>query len=125
MPKFEMSEFLRCIDAYQVTHAWAVPPICLGLLGHPRESIYPSVWNWNQIELSTVVLKNYKLTSLRTLTSCAAPLSAGVQQMLYKKYNTGGRTVHITQGMPYNTISHATPVSGTNGFNPHPRIWYD
>lgn len=40
MPKFEMAEFLRCIDAYQVTHAWVVPPICFGLLGYPRESIY-------------------------------------------------------------------------------------
>jgi len=43
MPKFEMAEFLRCIDAYQVTHAWVVPPICFGLLGHPRESVYPFI----------------------------------------------------------------------------------
>lgn len=40
MPRFEMTEFLRCIDAYQVTHAWVVPPICLALLGHPRKFIY-------------------------------------------------------------------------------------
>lgn len=50
---------------------------------------------------SEVVLNNYRLTSLKTIISCAAPLSAGVQQMLHKKYNTGGRTVDITQGMRY------------------------
>ncbi|KAF9650293.1 AMP binding protein [Thelephora ganbajun] len=88
MPKFEMAEFLRCIDAYQVTHAWVVPPICMGLLGYP-------------------LLKNYKLTSLKTLISSAAPLPAGVQQMLHKKYSTGGRTVYITQGYGMTELSPA------------------
>ena len=45
MPRFEMTEFLKCIDVYQVTHAWVVPPICLGLLGHPRESIHSFMWD--------------------------------------------------------------------------------
>jgi len=40
MSKFGLSGFLRCIDGYKATHAWVVPPICLGLLGHPRECIY-------------------------------------------------------------------------------------
>ena len=51
MPKFEMTEFLRCIDAYQVTHAWVVPPICLGLLGHPRKYTCAFVWNRGRAEL--------------------------------------------------------------------------
>lgn len=70
------------------------------------------------------MLKNYKLTSLKTLISCAAPLSAGVQRMLYKKYNSGGRAVDITQGMQY-TLSDATSVSGADCSNPYHRIWYD
>ena len=51
MPKFEMTEFLRCIDAYQVTHAWVVPPICLGLLGHPREYVCPFAWERGKTDL--------------------------------------------------------------------------
>ena len=51
MPKFEMTEFLRCIDEYQITHAWVVPPILLGLLGHPREFVYAFMWNRSRAEL--------------------------------------------------------------------------
>lgn len=51
MPRFEITEFLRCIDAYQVTHAWVVPPICLALLGHQRESIREFVLDHSQAEL--------------------------------------------------------------------------
>ena len=70
-----------------------------------------------------VVLKNYKLTSLETLISCAAPLPAGVQQMLHKKYNSGGRTVYITQGTPY-TMPHVNPVYDADHCDLH-RIRHD
>ena len=70
------------------------------------------------------MLKNYKLTSLKTLISCAAPLSAGVQQMLYKKYNSGGRAVHIAQGMHY-AIPDATLVSDVDDHNPYHRVRHD
>ncbi|KAF9785766.1 AMP binding protein [Thelephora terrestris] len=98
MPRFEITEFLRCIDAYQVARAWAVPPICLALLGHPQ-------------------LKNYKLSSLKTIISCAAPLPAGVQLMLHKKYNTSGRTVAVTQGYGMTELSPAVlAMSEPEGF---------
>ena len=55
-------------------------------------------------------MKNYKLTSLKVVVSSAAPLSAGVQQILHKKYNTGGRAVHFIQGTPYTTMSYLIPA---------------
>ena len=70
------------------------------------------------------VLKNFKLTSLKTLISTAAPLSAGVQLMLHKKYNTDGRTVHITQGM-LRPLSPTTHVSDTNDSGGHDRVRHD
>ena len=70
------------------------------------------------------MLKNYRLTSLKTLISCAAPLSAGVQQMLHKKYNTDDRTVYFTQGTTY-AISNTTPVSDANGSDRYNRIRHD
>ena len=36
MGKFDILEFFRHIQTYRVDHAWVVPPIALGLLGHPR-----------------------------------------------------------------------------------------
>jgi hypothetical protein len=58
--------------------------------------------------------------ALDTHLMCS-PLSAGVQLALHKNYNSGGRTVHITQDTP-----HAAPcaiqVSDTDGSGGHHRV---
>ena len=84
-------------------------------------SIHVPVSNSSQAEFwGGTVLKNYKLTSLKTIISSAAPLSAQVQLMLHKKYNTGGRAVHVIQGTSGSS-------RGTNASDPgagdHHRIW--
>jgi acyl-CoA synthetase (AMP-forming)/AMP-acid ligase II len=55
MPRFDLEQFLKAVQDYEVTLAHLVPPIVLGLSKHP-------------------VVDNYKLPKLRTIFSGAAPL---------------------------------------------------
>jgi acyl-CoA synthetase (AMP-forming)/AMP-acid ligase II len=57
MPRFDMEEFLRLVQDHRVTVAFLVPPIILGLAKHPA-------------------VDTYDLSSLRLITSGAAPLGA-------------------------------------------------
>jgi acyl-CoA synthetase (AMP-forming)/AMP-acid ligase II len=59
MQRFEIEQFLRTLQKYQVTFAPLVPPIVLALAKHPA-------------------VDNYQLTSLRTIFSGAAPLRENV-----------------------------------------------
>ena len=55
MPRFDLEQFLKAVQDYEVTLAHLVPPIVLGLSKHP-------------------VVDNYKLPKLKTIFSGAAPL---------------------------------------------------
>ena len=55
-PRFDLHGFLRLVQDHDVTRAEVVPPIVLGLARHPAVS-------------------EYDLSSLRLITSGAAPLS--------------------------------------------------
>lgn len=57
MPRFELDGFLRLVERYKVTRADLVPPIVLALSKHPA-------------------VDHYDLSSLRVITSAAAPLGA-------------------------------------------------
>jgi acyl-CoA synthetase (AMP-forming)/AMP-acid ligase II len=59
LPRFELGAFLRAIEDYGVTRAAVVPPIVLALA-------------------NSELAGDYDLSSLRVLTSAAAPLGAGV-----------------------------------------------
>jgi acyl-CoA synthetase (AMP-forming)/AMP-acid ligase II len=59
MQRFEIEQFLQVLQKYAVTFAPLVPPIVLALAKHPA-------------------VDNYKLTSLRTIFSGAAPLRENV-----------------------------------------------
>ena len=59
MQRFEIEQFLQALQTYQVTFAPLVPPIVLALAKHPA-------------------VDKYKLTSLRTIFSGAAPLRENV-----------------------------------------------
>ena len=59
MQRFEIEQFLQVLQKYQVTFAPLVPPIVLALAKHPA-------------------VDNYKLTSLRTIFSGAAPLRENI-----------------------------------------------
>ena len=55
LPRFELEQFLKTVQDYEVTLAHLVPPIVLTLSKHP-------------------IVDNYQLTSLRTIFCGAAPL---------------------------------------------------
>lgn len=61
MPRFDLELFLRLIQDYRITRANIVPPIILALAKHP-------------------LVERYKLDSLISVNSGAAPLDASVEQ---------------------------------------------
>jgi acyl-CoA synthetase (AMP-forming)/AMP-acid ligase II len=60
MPRFDLSEFLRVVQDYRITHAVLVPPIVLALTKHP-------------------MVDEFDLSSLQFIGSGAAPLSAELE----------------------------------------------
>ncbi|BGP18670.1 hypothetical protein JCM10213_002914 [Rhodosporidiobolus nylandii] len=77
LPKFDLVQALEAIQTYSCTSALIVPPIALGLAKHP-------------------IVDEYDLSSLRFILSGAAPLSADLQQAVFKRL--GGRTP-VVQGL--------------------------
>ncbi|GIV09755.1 MAG: AMP-dependent synthetase [Fimbriimonadales bacterium] len=61
MPRFDLEQFLKVMQDYQITRANLVPPIILALAKHP-------------------VVDNYDLSHLKIIMSGAAPLSAELAQ---------------------------------------------
>lgn len=66
MPKFELEAFCRAVQTYKVTFATMVPPIVILLAKNP-------------------VVDKYDLSSLRWMSSGAAPLSADVEQQIWDR----------------------------------------
>ncbi len=66
MPRFDLVHFLEAIQKYRVTLAPVVPPIMVALAKHPA-------------------VGQYDLSSLRALTSGAAPLGADVEDACAKR----------------------------------------
>jgi acyl-CoA synthetase (AMP-forming)/AMP-acid ligase II len=72
LPKFELANFLGCIEKYRISELFVVPPIVVIMA--------------NALE----ILKDYDLSSVRFLFSGAAPLGSEIVQTLrsvYKNWN--------------------------------------
>ncbi|KAL3652997.1 putative CoA ligase ccl7 [Castilleja foliolosa] len=67
MLKFDMEMILRTVEKYGVTHLLVVPPIILGLV-------------------KSLVVKKYKLSTLKQILSGAAPLGRELMQECAKKF---------------------------------------
>ncbi len=61
MPQFDLEQYLRLSQRYRVRRAYLVPPIALALARHPQ-------------------VDQFDLTSLRWITSGAAPMGAELEQ---------------------------------------------
>ncbi len=59
LPRFDLMEFLECVQTYKITRLYLVPPIVLALAKHPA-------------------IDDFDLSSVDLITSGAAPLSADV-----------------------------------------------
>ncbi|RUP46018.1 hypothetical protein BC936DRAFT_147448 [Jimgerdemannia flammicorona] len=66
LPQFTLPEFLNLIQKYRITYLPIIPPICLALARHPST-------------------KDYDLSSVRLITSAAAPLGKELQAEVANK----------------------------------------
>jgi acyl-CoA synthetase (AMP-forming)/AMP-acid ligase II len=96
LPRFELDHFLRTIQDQKITRAFVAPPIVLALAKHP-------------------MVDQFDLSSLRSITSGAAPLDADLAQAAedrLRKGATDGVTVAQGYGMTeLSPVSHTTPDS--------------
>ncbi|MGY1635388.1 4-coumarate--CoA ligase family protein [Geodermatophilus sp. SYSU D00742] len=97
LPRFDLEEFLRVIQDQKITRAFVAPPIVLALAKHP-------------------LVDQYDLSSLRTITSGAAPLDEGLALAAERRLRRGADTgVTIAQGYgmtELSPVSHSTPDAG-------------
>ncbi|MDX1623619.1 MAG: AMP-binding protein [Gemmatimonadota bacterium] len=87
MPRFDLEAFLGIVERYGVTRANLVPPIILALAKHP-------------------VVEEFDLSSLRQITSGAAPLSAGLEAACADRIGC-----HVSQGYGLTETSPVTHFS--------------
>jgi acyl-CoA synthetase (AMP-forming)/AMP-acid ligase II len=88
LPRFDMEQFLQTVEKYKLTHLYLVPPIVLGLAKHP-------------------LVDKYNLSSVKLVTSGAAPLDEGVQKLAAQRL---GCLVVQGYGMTETSLaSHVTP----------------
>ena len=100
LPRFDLEQFLRAIQDHRVTRAFVAPPILLALAKHP-------------------LVEQFDLSSLRSVTSGAAPLdeslASAAQDRLRALAGTGDDGVTVAQGYgmtELSPVSHTTPDNG-------------
>lgn len=91
MPRFHLETFLRVVQDYRVTRAEVVPPIMLQLARAP-------------------IVDDYDLSSLRIITSAAAPLSAGPARSVADRLGC-----RVKQGYGMTEFGGATHVATDTG----------
>lgn len=112
LPRFDLEQFLTAMQEYRVTRAFVAPPILLALAKHP-------------------MVDRYDLSSLRSITSGAAPLDAELAQAVQDRLRTkagsaDGPGVNVVQGYgmtELSPVSHTTPEDGLEptGAGPTPK----
>ena len=88
MPRFDLEHFLELMQNHKVTVAYLVPPIILGLAKHP-------------------LVDKYDLSSLKQITSGAAPLSGALADACGERLNCVVKQGYgLTETSP---VTHITP----------------
>jgi acyl-CoA synthetase (AMP-forming)/AMP-acid ligase II len=97
LPRFDLEQFLRVIQDQRITRAFVAPPIVLALAKHP-------------------LVDSFDLSSLRTITSGAAPLDESLALAAQERLRRGADTgVTVAQGYgmtELSPVSHTTPDAG-------------
>jgi acyl-CoA synthetase (AMP-forming)/AMP-acid ligase II len=86
MPRFDLEQFLQLVEKHQVTRVNVVPPILLGLAKHPA-------------------VDEYDLSSLKELTSGAAPLGEDLAEAVVARIGS-----NVIQGYGLTETSPVTHV---------------
>ncbi|MEV6059998.1 4-coumarate--CoA ligase family protein [Nocardia asteroides] len=88
LARFDLEEFLKCIETYRVTHLFIAPPVALALAKHPA-------------------VANYDLSSVKKIVSGAAPLDQELGEAVAERLGT---TVMQGFGMTeLSPVSHGIP----------------
>src|SRR4051812_38522246 len=94
LPRFDLEQFLRTIQDHKITRAFVAPPIVLALAKHP-------------------LVDQFDLSSLRSITSGAAPLDTDLAQAAQDRLRKGAADgVSVVQGYgmtELSPVSHTTP----------------
>jgi acyl-CoA synthetase (AMP-forming)/AMP-acid ligase II len=94
LPRFDLEQFLRTIQDQKITRAFVAPPIVLALAKHP-------------------MVDQFDLSSLRSITSGAAPLDEALAQAAQDRLRKGAADgVVVAQGYgmtELSPVSHTTP----------------
>jgi acyl-CoA synthetase (AMP-forming)/AMP-acid ligase II len=85
MPRFDLEQFLQIIQDQKVTHLYLVPPIVIALAKHP-------------------IVDKYNLSSVKLVTSGAAPLDEGVQKLCAQR-------LHCVVGQGYGMTETSLAIS--------------
>ena len=89
MPRFELESFLKAVEQYEVSLAHLVPPVVLSLSKNP-------------------VVDNYKLPSLKTIFSGAAPLGEELTRACMDRIGCNVRQGYgMTETSP---VTHSSPA---------------
>jgi 4-coumarate--CoA ligase len=91
MERFELEQFCQYVQEYKITYAWVAPPVIVGLGKHPA-------------------VDKYNLSSLRMMTSGAAPLTRELVETTSARIKVG-----IKQGYG---LSETSPTT-------HRQAWAD
>ena len=108
LPRFDLEQFLRTVQEQKITRAFVAPPIVLALAKHP-------------------LVDSFDLSSLRSITSGAAPLDADLAQLAQDRLRKGApEGVSVGQGYgmtELSPVSHTTPEAGyePEGAGPTPK----
>lgn len=86
MEKFDLEQFCQLVQQHKITYSYVVPPVVLGLSKHP-------------------IVDKYNLSSLRMMTSAAAPLTKELVQAAYERLG-----IPITQAYGLSETSPSTHV---------------
>jgi acyl-CoA synthetase (AMP-forming)/AMP-acid ligase II len=97
LPRFDLEDFLRTLQDQKITRAFVAPPIVLALAKHP-------------------LVDQFDLSSLRTITSGAAPLDEDLARACEQRLRKGAPdAVTVAQGYgmtELSPVSHTTPDAG-------------
>ncbi|MGY1841858.1 MULTISPECIES: AMP-binding protein [unclassified Modestobacter] len=108
LPRFDLEQFLRTIQDQKITRAFVAPPIVLALAKHP-------------------LVDSFDLSSLRDITSGAAPLDESLAQAAQDRLRKGAPDgVNVGQGYgmtELSPVSHTSPRPGLEpaGASPTPK----
>ncbi|PVH95026.1 acetyl-CoA synthetase-like protein [Periconia macrospinosa] len=95
MPRFDLQDFCKFVQAYKVTFSYVVPPVLVLLSKHP-------------------LVSNYDLSSIRMMNSGAAPLTKELVDAVYARLK-----IPIKQGYGLSETSPTTHTQPWEHWNTH------